>query len=426
MRENTVGRASLWGALAAASSLAASFGFTTLVARSSGLAALGDFALLSTVLGVAAVVDSARTQHLTARTAAGLVDAPVSGVPRFATAAGAAGILVGIVAGAAGAFTAAAAIAMSAAAGVHLLSSRLVARHQAAARYDRIAVASLTGSIGGLAAAGVLVGRLGLAGVGLGVLTTAVVSRGALRLRPPPLPARGSATAPPSGEAGALRSLIALTGLAQLLSVIDVVAVRLLASAQEAGRYRAGVQVPTQAVGLLFRGFDAIFPRLASLPEDVACELLRHAARRFAVLLGVVVGGIVASRHLIVELVLGSPDATAARVLVVFTGVWVVNNTVHGPALLLIARRRQAALLPVVTMEFAANVVLTAALVVPFGAVGSAAASLVTLVVSNALFLPRVLQRELPELPVVRHMFFDALAPCLTAAAGVIAMSTLL
>jgi O-antigen/teichoic acid export membrane protein len=122
---------------------------------------------------------------------------------------------------------------------------------------------------------------------------------------------------------------------------------------------------------------------------------------------------------------LGHNNHDAQTVLWLFAVVWMVNSVIHPAALLLIARRRQRSIVRLVGLEYAANLVLTVALVPALGAVGSAIATLITLAASNLVLLPRILAKDLPSLPIARHLLIDCLLPTALAAAVTIGATTL-
>jgi Na+-driven multidrug efflux pump len=92
----------------------------------------------------------------------------------------------------------------------------------------------------------------------------------------------------------------------------------------------------------------------------------------------------------------------------------------------LVARRQQHALVKLVWCEYLANLVLTAILVAGHGAVGSAVATLITLSISDLLVMPVILRRELPSVPMVRHIIVDSAVPTFAMAAAVLGVAALL
>jgi O-antigen/teichoic acid export membrane protein len=210
-----------------------------------------------------------------------------------------------------------------------------------------------------------------------------------------------------------LLSLVLLGGAAQVVTVTDTLSIRALSSTSQVGVYRAASQVPTQLAGLLYRGFDTLLSRLAGADETSAASLIRRPAVVLACVNGAVLGLLISFREPVMTLMLGESSGQADRVVALFAVVWLLNGAVHPAALLLIAQRRQGSLLRLIGAEYAANLVLTIALVPSLGATGSAVATLVTLGASNLVFLPRILRRELPSLPVRRHLLVECLLPAL-------------
>ncbi|GAC1331549.1 MAG: hypothetical protein NVSMB13_19910 [Mycobacteriales bacterium] len=225
------------------------------------------------------------------------------------------------------------------------------------------------------------------------MLIGAVANRGLLGLLTRRSPGVPTEPADAVEAAGGYTSLVALTATAQVGAFTDVLVVRSVAGAFVAGEYRAGVQVPTQLIGLLFRAFDVAYPRLAVATAAEAAAFLATWSARWGLVAGAALGVTAAARNPLVSLLLGRPDAVAADVLVLFCLVWLANYTVHGLALYFIATGRHPVLTRVVLLEYAANLAATLILVPAYGARGSAVATLVTLTICNVVVLPRLLRK---------------------------------
>jgi O-antigen/teichoic acid export membrane protein len=405
---------------------AAGLVLTIVIAHQLGLRALGEYAVIGTVYGLISVVDGARIQDLTARYAAdgsnesrrfrvslflGGVGVCVVGSVAFGTVTdtrGAEGALIAWLGAVA-----------------QMMTAEAVASTQVRGKFQRLAVANIAGSVVGCAVAAVLVTRYGLLALGVGLFITSALPRVLLLLD---RDARARFHRPPADGARAPSGTLSLTLLgsaAQLVNFTDVIALRSLASPADVGVYRAGSQVPTALVGLIYRGFDVLMARLAAASETDAARLLRREAPYLAVVVGASSGLVIGLRGPIVRAVLGHHNHQAETVLWLFAVVWVANSLIHPASLLLIARRRQAALVRLVTLEYVANLVLTVALVPAFTAVGSAVATLITLTVSNLVFVPRILARELPELAITRHLLIDCALPTTLAVGIAIGVATL-
>lgn len=401
---------------------AASLGLTVFVAHRQGVRVLGEYAVIATVYAVFGVVDSARTLDLTTRYAAGLGNERT----KLRTFIAISGGLVACIS------ALGFAVATDARAGegaliawigavVQIMTAELVADAQIRERFQFLAVALGVGTVVGSVVAALLLDRYGLVALGIGLAITSMLTRAILanpdglqRFRHSPTTAET-----PIGQTG---SLSVLGGAAQIVNVTDILAIRALSTAGAAGIYRAGSQLPTAVVALAYRGFDVLLPRLALRSEDQAARLVRRASPILAVGVGGACGLLIGLRRTLVRLTLGHTSHAAETILWIFALVWLINSIVHPAALLLIARRRQRSIVRLVLLEYAANLVLTLALVPPLGAKGSAIATLVTLSVSNLVLLPRILRSQLPALAVCRHLVFDC---CLPAIVAVMAMITI-
>jgi O-antigen/teichoic acid export membrane protein len=404
---------------------AASLILTIVIAHRLGLRALGEYAVISTVYGLISVVDGARTQDLTARYAAD--GSNESTRLRLSLLLGGSGASV-VGALALGALTdtrdAEGALIAWLGAVTQMMTAEVVASTQVRARFQRLAFANIAGAAAGCAVATVLVTRYDLLALGAGLFITSALPRVLLLDRD----ARSRFHRPPvdgvQAQSGTL-SLTLLGSAAQLVNFTDVITLRALASPSDVGVYRAGSQLPTALVGLIYRGFDVLMARLAAASEADAAQLLRRQAPYLAIIVGASNGLVIGLRRPLVHAVLGHDNHQAETVLWLFALVWMANSVIHPGSLLLIARRRQRALVRLVTSEYVANAALTVALVPAYTAAGSAVATLITLTLSNLVFVPRILARELPELAVARHLLVDCALPTALAAGSVIGVATL-
>ncbi len=92
----------------------------------------------------------------------------------------------------------------------------------------------------------------------------------------------------------------------------------------------------------------------------------------------------------LVELLSGRRDAVAETVLVLFCLAGLSDVGVHGAAWLLVARGKQKLMARAVVLELPLNLVLSLLLVLVFGAVGAAWATLVTVVIMDVIVFPRL------------------------------------
>jgi O-antigen/teichoic acid export membrane protein len=410
---------------AAATASAGGVVVTLAVARVLGLHALGQYAVIATVAGALGILDSARTQDLTARYAASLHPGHFSSRIKLAGLAEliaiAAAIGFGVVEGSRVAVAAGLAWTGSA---VMVATGEGVAAAQARGRFSRLASANACGSVVSAAISVALLWTWGIVAVGLGMFVGSCLSRGLLLLDARGF--HGAASATPEQGIRPLRALALLGGAAQIVNFTDVLTISALSGSTEVGRYRAGAQIPTQLVALIFRGFDVLMPRLAASDDAAAVVLVRRAARYLSVVVGGSCGLMIVGRRPLVHLILGHDSPRSATVLALFSVVWLVNSIVHPASLLLVARRQQHALVKLVWCEYLANLVLTVILVAGHGAVGSAVATLITLSISDLLVMPVILRRELPSVPMVRHIIVDSAVPTFAMAAAVLGVAALL
>lgn len=247
-----------------------------------------------------------------------------------------------------------------------------------------------------------LVDVLGVAAVGIGALAAVVVNRSALVVwARNALPWFPLFPRPP--QLGHLRRVAAMAlplvvvGISgQLVAAVDLLVVGSVASVAAVGLYKLGSLLPAQAVGVLYRGYDVIFPSLAgtndpAMQQNASVLLTRVAA--YVAGCGFLAMAILSDE--VVAMVAGSPSGLAASVLAVFSIVWLCNVPVHGLALLLIARGQQRVLTVLVAVEAAANLILTVPLAASLGPIGAAYATLVTLGLSNGIVLPLLVRRRL-------------------------------
>ena len=293
-------QAGAWNIAAGLGTAGAGLLYTSLTARVVSLGALGDLGVIITVSGVIAVLESARVQDLTAVYTSSAGSPPVPTRRTFGYASAVLLIAILLLYVAAGRPAAITAALVWSGAVLQVVTAPLTAAAQAGNRYDRIAMTSLVGLSIGVAVALGLARRLGLPGIGLGLLASSAFSRGSLWVvgRDDWLRFRRRADAeqgPP--ELAQLGALVALNGVAQVVNLTDITTVRGIAGTQEAGRYRAGTQLPTALILLIYRGFDVLLPRLAAGTTAEAARLLRRAAPAFSMLIGATLGGVVALRN---------------------------------------------------------------------------------------------------------------------------------
>ncbi len=286
--------------------------------------------------------------------------------------------------------------------------------------YGRRNFAVITGAITAGAAANVLcvvllTPRLGLPSLAIGQLASVVVNRLILaawlrrnvswfRLRP----SRPSWAGILRVSRSALPLLIVSIG-GQFIATTDLVLLGFLTTAASVGLYRVGSVIPFQAVNVLYQGYDVVFPSLAATTDLRAQEDAARFLTRVAAYVAAIAFGVMAFlRNDIVALLVGHSSPLAANVLAIFCAVWLVNVSVHGLALLLIARGLQRLQARLVIVEIVVNLSLTVVMVETLGPVGGAIASLAAVLFSHWVLLPWKVDKELRE-PLGSTMLRDAL-----------------
>lgn len=263
------------------------------------------------------------------------------------------------------------------------------------------AVATISGAITNLGIVVVFVDRLGLVALGIGSLAAVVVNRTVVavwlvRSAPwfPLLPRR-------LGRGDLRRTLhvalplLALTVGGQVITTTDLVVLAVLESSAVVGLYRLGSSLPTQAIGVLYQGYDVVFPSLAgSTDRDAQEATMRFLTRVASYLGGLGLGVMALLRDDLVLLVSGNRSSLAASVLLAFCLIWLITLTSHGLSLLLIARGRERVLLPLLVAEMVVNLILTVVLVGLVGPVGAAYATMATLLLSSGVLFPALTRRE--------------------------------
>jgi O-antigen/teichoic acid export membrane protein len=241
----------------------------------------------------------------------------------------------------------------------------------------------------------------GLASVGASLLAHALVARGGLafqvrRCSPwvPLRPRRPSWLA--VRRVGLLASPLLIIGVGgQLITTTDLLVVGAVSSMSGVGWYRAGSSLPTQTSGILFGGYDVVFPWLAESDDrdhQIAISLVLMQTFSLVGVAGLALMATLARDVLFV--LAGESNRLGVQVLVLFCAVWAVNIPIHGLALLLVARGEQRVLTELLVVELVGNVVLTVLFGLAFGPVGPAIATLLTIVVSNIVVLPLLVAKR--------------------------------
>lgn len=310
---------------------------------------------------------------------------------------------------------------LGAAASLQLGTAALPAVAVASRRFALRSGATAAGVGVRVAVALVAVGRFGVAGLALAHLLGVVAERLVLaevvprripwfRLRPS-APGRGAL----QGVAAYAGPLLLISMSGQLFAVSDLVAVGVLVGASAVGVYQVAGLLPLYLAAVLVVGYNVAFPALAASDDPADQERATALLTRvFAYVGGTGLAVVALLRGDVVEVLLGSRNELAEDVLLALCAMSVANLLVHGLAALLIARGRQLLMARAVAVELPVNIVLTVALVVRFGAVGAAVATLVTTVLMDFAILPFISRGEF-ALGALGTTVRDGVAP---AAAG--------
>lgn len=289
------------------------------------------------------------------------------------------------------------------------------------------ALSAVVGAVVSLVVVLTLVDRLGLVTLGVAELASVVCGRIVLVLWArrsvpwfPLRPRRLSRLEARRVVAVALPLVVLAVG-GQVIASTDLFILGGLYTAATVGLYRIGSLLATQAIIVLYQGFDVVLPALAATRDRV----LQEKTMAFLTRIGCYVGGVVLGtmafqRHDLVLVLTGGRSSLAASVLLVFCCIWLANLVSHGLALLLIARGRQRILLWPVVGEMAFNLALTFVLLRAFGPIGAAISTLITVGVSHTIIVPIVARHELAS-GAARLIILDGwipLAAGLAVAAG--------
>jgi len=286
--------------------------------------------------------------------------------------------------------------------GLSLATSALTGLAGGCRDFRALAIAAASGSVASIAVVVGLVDRLGLVTLGWSELASVACNSGMLwiwarrharwfRLRPHRLT---------TVEVGrVIRSAIPLVLLnlgGQVIATTDLFVLGGFYSPTVVGLYKLGSLLPTQAISVLYQGYDVALPSLVGANDERSQE----ETVAFLTRIGCYVGGaglatVALLRNDLVLLLNGRASHLAASVILVFCGIWMTTLVAHGIGLLLIARGRQRKFTWPVVGEIVLNLALTIILVPTIGAIGAAMATLVTLALSHLVVLPFIARGEL-------------------------------
>lgn len=202
-------------------------------------------------------------------------------------------------------------------------------------------------------------------------------------------------------ESAGFRSLIRFSAPLWLISLgtlmgqsTDVPIVGAFFSATAAGHFALGAVPASVMAGALWMLIDTVYPRLVAAEGQALLSPLRLLvlAASFLGALGLTILALSAAPLL--RLWIGEDPPLAQAVIVIYALTWLLNMPAHVLALAAIARNRHQALAPLVLAEAVVNLILSLILIIPFGAIGPAIGTAISLAASNLIFVPVLLLRR--------------------------------
>jgi O-antigen/teichoic acid export membrane protein len=291
---------------------------------------------------------------------------------------------------------------MSLSLGASLATSTLIGLASGRRDFRAIALPAAAAGATGIGLVAILVRPLGLVSLGIAELAGTVVASAMLvrwarrntpwfSLRP-----RRVASLDAKRVIWAALPLILLSVGGQVIATTDLFILGLSFAPAVVGLYRVGSMLPTQAVGVLYQGYDVVLPVLAGTNErTVQDRTVAFMTRVSCYVGGVVLAAIAFFRDDVVLLFNGHPSKVASSVLLVFCGIWMTTLVAHGIGLLLIARGRQRRFVWPALFEVVANAITTVVLIHVMGAIGAAVATLIVLGITHTLILPFIARDEM-------------------------------
>lgn len=426
-----LGRSAAWNVSASLGALGSAVGVTAIAYRyvsddmlGAYFTVLGGQALLATLDPVVAF-GVARTAARLTTTDGGVLESRIAvqrtvdglGAVTATTLAGTAlGIGLWVLVGSPTTALVAAVLLMAVALGAQLMTAVLPATATGLGDYRASSIATLGGAGVNVVVCAILVPHQGVVGLAIGLLLGVVSGRSTLlvwrRHQAPWLPLIPLCFRPAAARLlwADTRSLLLLAAASQVVTWTDMLVINMFRDSGTAAQYRLGVLVPTQAVALLFRGYDVVFPLLARGSEEEQVQGTSVLTRVFGAVAGAGLGGLIAVHSEVLHVLGGSFAQRSATVpFILFALMWAANIPAHGLSLLVIARANQHLLVPLILVETIANVALTLVLTPLFGASGSASASFITLALCNLVGVPILLRSQ--RVDAVRITVVEGLIP---------------
>jgi O-antigen/teichoic acid export membrane protein len=288
--------------------------------------------------------------------------------------------------------------------GVSLATSTLTGLASGRRDFRVLGLSALAGATTSIVAVLALVDRFGLVSLGVAELASVAVTSGLLwrwsRRHAPwfslrPHRVEGSHA---RRVVWAALPLVLLSVGGQVIATTDLFILGAFYTPAVVGLYRVGSLLPTQAVAILYQGYDVVLPSLAGTDDaGVQARTVAFMTRVACFVGGVGLATMAFLRDDLVLLFNGRPSSLASSALLVFCGIWLTTLVAHGIGLLLIARGRQRRFVWPVVFEVVANAVGTIVLIQVIGPIGAAVATLVVLGITHVFVLPFIARQELSE-----------------------------
>lgn len=292
-------------------------------------------------------------------------------------------------------------------------------------RFDILCVAAAVGLSLRVIVLLTTIGSLGLVALGLSTLCGAAAGSAYLFLR-----VRGSVDwlrlRPGAVSWIDVRTLAAFTlplfvlsGSTTLMSVSDVLLISALAGPAAVTLFRIGLQVPQMSQSLCHTAYGTMYPRMVSDEMKEGQERAVAVTSSWLCFAGAAgFTSLLIMRDDVLRILVGRADGVSSAIFAIYCGLFVFDLCYHPWVILILARARQGLLARLAPAELVVNVVLTAALVAVYGAVGSAFAAVCSTILANIVLYP-VLARGIFSqnalLLVMRHGLVPALCGALPA-----------
>jgi O-antigen/teichoic acid export membrane protein len=187
--------------------------------------------------------------------------------------------------------------------------------------------------------------------------------------------------------------LAVLSATSTISSSSDAFVIAAVAGGGAVTIFRVGAIASTTLAALLYSAFGVLFPRLVrSADRAVQEEGVAWMGRIVGWLTGVAFGSVVVLADPLMKLLLGHPSNQAVHILWITAGAMAIDVSYHGPVQVIFARAEQGRLARFSVIELVVNLAATIVLVKMMGAVGSAWALAVTIVVTDLVGFPVIIR----------------------------------